>query len=365
MPVAPSFQDLLAQAQAEVLARNPKYKLREGEIADLLLRGGAAMADVAIRFAAQGVRDNFLDGASGDALTELVNDRYQIQRKAATFAEVTVEFTRATSLTSGSIPSGTQVATAFDAAGRRVTFSTDSAVAVGIGQLGPFSVAATADVAGPDGNVDAGTIVVVLDTLFDTFTVTNPAVAGGGQERETDELLRERARDSRRNLRRGTISALETGARVVDTVTVAVVTDPGTGIVSVLVADADGNSTAQMIADAEEELENWRCAGVVVTVVGGTRSVVDVTATFQVRTGFDIQARDEDLQAAFDARVGRLRAGQTLFLDMLVHSLIAIAPDDIFDVDFTAVSVDGVAVAIDDIVPTVGQVLRPGTLTIG
>jgi hypothetical protein len=365
MPVAPSFQDLLAQAQAEVLARNPKYKLREGDIADLLLRGGGAMADVAIRFAAQGVRDNFLDGASGDALTELVNDRYQIQRKAATFAQVTVEFTRATSLTAGTIDAGTRIATAFDATGRRVTFTLDGAVAVGIGELGPFEASATADVSGPDGNADAGTIVVVLDTLFDTFTVTNPLTAGGGQVRETDEQLRARARASRRNLRRGTIEALETGALTVASVSVAVVEEDEVFNVSILVSDADGNSTAQMIADVDAELENWRCAGIPVTVVGGVRSVVDVTATFQVRGGFDIMAREPDLQAAFAARVGRLRAGQTLFLDMLVHSLIDIAPDDIFEVAFTAITVDGVTQAIGDIEPSLGQVLRPGTLTIG
>jgi hypothetical protein len=63
--------------------------------------------------------------------------------------------------------------------------------------------------------------------------------------------------------------------------------------------------------------------------------------------------------------VGRLRAGQTLFLDMLVHSLIDIAPDDIFEVAFTAITVDGVTQAIGDIEPSLGQVLRPGTLTIG
>jgi uncharacterized phage protein gp47/JayE len=366
VPVAPSYDALLTQGVAEALLRRPTLAFEDGDIPDVLMRGGAAMADAVIRFGAQALIDTFIASASGQALTDLVNDHLNIQRKEASAAQVTVEFERTSGGGAGNIPAGTRVATGFDAAGNQVVFTTDVAVPVPAANNGPFAVACTAEVAGPDGNAAAGTVVNILDVLFDsTFTVENPATAGGGQDRESDDQLRSRARLFFATLRRGTLAALEFGALLVPTVGVAVaVEDQQSGLVTVRVSDADGNSTAQMIADVETELENWRCAGTIVQVAGGIRSVVDVVAQLTVRPRFNVAARESDFEDAYSARVDKLRVGETLFLDMIIAALITVAPDDVFEVTFTAVVVDAVGQPVDDVAAGTSQVLRPGTLSV-
>jgi len=369
MPTAPSFDDLLAQGLAEAQARRADLMFYDGDVSLAQLHGGAAMADACIRMAAQAFKETFIDGARGDALTALVDDHLGIQRQPATPAQVTLSFARPSQgggEPAGTIPSGTTVATQFDAEGNEIQFLTDTNLVFGLGVLGPLTVSATAVDPGTDGNVAAATIIRIIDVpSFDsTFTVTNAASAGGGNDEESDEELRRRARDFWSTLRRGTLAALEYGALQVDSVRVASATEDGQGLVTVRVTDQDGNSTAEMIADVEEELENWRCAGVVVTVLGGDPLEVEFTAELIVRAGFDVVAHATELEDAAAARMAKLKAGETCYLDMITAAIIGVYPDDIWEVTFTAITVGGSPASIADIVPAADEVIRAGTLTI-
>jgi len=369
MPVAPSFEDLLAQGMAEAQTRRPSLQFYDGDVSLATLHGGAAMSDACIRFGAQAFRETFIDGARGDALTALVDDHYGIQRQPSTQAQATVSWSRPSQgggEPGGTIPAGTTIATEFDAEGNEVQFTTDANLVFGVGVLGPLDVSATAVDPGTDGNVAAASIVRVIDVpSFDaTFQVTNAAAAGGGNDEESDTELRRRARDFWSTLRRGTLAALEYGAQQVDSVRVAKATEDGQGLVTVRVTDADGNSTAEMVADVEAELENWRCAGVNVTVLGGDPLLVDFTAELIVRAGFDVLAHVTELEDAATARMAKLKAGETCYLDMIDASIIAVYPDDILKVTLTAITVGGSPASIADIVPGADEVIRAGTLTI-
>lgn len=61
-----------------------------------------------------------------------------------------------------------------------------------IGAGGTATVPIQAYVAGPDGNVEAGTINVVVTPLAAAISVTNPDPTVGGRNRETDQEFRER-----------------------------------------------------------------------------------------------------------------------------------------------------------------------------
>lgn len=363
MPVAPSFSDLLALGQAEAQTRRPDLLFADGDITIAFLHAAATMSDACVRFAAQAFKDTFLDGAEGDALTTLVDDHLNLQRQPATQAQATVQFSRPSAgggEPAGTIAAGTTVATAFTPDGEEVQFTTDVGLAFGLGELGPKSVAVTAADTGRDGNVGANEIVRVIDAPgFDpTFNVDNSAVAAGGNEEESDEDLRERARSFFLTLRRGTLDSLEFGALTVATVRVARATeDTATGLVTLTVSDSDGNSTAQMRSDAEIAIEAFRCAGSNVTVAGGTQLTTDITVTIaQASPGFDVSAASADIEDAISGRMERLRPDETLFLDSLIAAIIAVDPDNIFDVTFT--------LPIADVVPGAGQVIRAGVITI-
>jgi hypothetical protein len=187
--------------------------------------------------------------------------------------------------------------------------------------------------------------------------VTNPADAGGGNDVESDEQLRTRARNFWVTLRRGTLAALEFGARQVTPVRISRATeDPVTGLVTVVVSDADGNSTAQMISDVRAELENWRAAGTVLTVVGGTPLIVDVVGTMDVDDGIDRAVLSPLVIAAITARMKKQRQGELMHLDSIKAAGIAVDPDGINAINLTTPT--------DTVTPGPAQVVRPGTISV-
>lgn len=363
--VAPSFQDLVDLGQSEAQSRRPDMPFLEGDFSLAQLHAVGAMADHTVGFAARKFRDTFLDGAHETALEELGEDRTGQKRHPATKAQGTgIQFTRTDTSNGGTIDAGTRVATDFTVDGKQVVFLTDDPIVVGIGQAGPFAVNVTAEIEGRDGNVLAGKVVKILDTLFNsTFTVTNPTATAGGNELETEDAYRKRVRDWYRTLRRGTLAALEFGAKVVPSVRVAVATDDEiTGLVAVYVSDEDGQSTLQMIADVTAELENWRGAGPLTQVFGSEPLAANVTIQIvKLRTGssYSAAAGAATIVSAVQTRIKKLRDGEGLYNDMIVAAVISTAPDDILNV---TVTINGVEHG--DLIPAAGKVVRPGTITV-
>lgn len=366
MPVAPSFNDLVALFQAEAQTRRPDLIFGDGDVTLAQSHGSAAMADAVIRFAAQAFRETFIDGASGDALETLVDDHQNLQKVNATPAQGTTSFSRTSGGAAGPIPAGTQIGTQFDADGNQIVYTTDVVINVGAGDNGPFPVLATAQDDGDETNAEPGTVTQIIDTLFDVFTVTNTAKMAGGNNAESDEDLRERSRDFFSTLRRGTLAALEFGARVVTSVRVAkAVENAVTGTVDLRVSDSDGDSTAQMISDVEAEIENWRCASSTIVVTGGNKVLLDITATLTVRTGFNVKAFETVITQSITTRLKKLKVSESLELDTIKAAIISVAPDDILGVDFTAMVLDGVDVqGQDPIVATNSQTIRAGSVSL-
>jgi uncharacterized phage protein gp47/JayE len=367
--VMPSFDEFVALAVAEAQSIRASLAFLPSDYSTALVHGGAAMADKLVGLAAQLALETFIDGARGDALTALVDDHCNVQRHAATFARTTAHFQRTSGGASGTIPIGTKVGATATPDGKQAVFTTDAAISVGAANNGPFSVSVTAIEAGPESNVElADGISVILDPLFDsTFTVGQTGDAAGGNLAETDPELRKRARLHFLTLRRGTLLALEYAALLVPAVRVArAIEDPETFQVAVVVSDADGGSTQQMVADAAAEIEDWRCAGAPVVTFGGTKVLVDITVRLKVIVpGFDVETATTAIEDAITEKINSRSGGQTLYLGALEAAAISVAPDYIEDVDFPVITVGGVTWLTGDVVPA-GQnyTLRAGTITV-
>jgi hypothetical protein len=366
MPVAPSVNDLVDQGLAEAEDRRPDLLFSDGDVALAEIHAGAAMADATIRFGAQAFKATFIDLAEGDDLTALVDDHLNLQRQAATAASVAVTFTRTSSGAGGTIPAGTVVASVIGADGGEVRFELDNAIAVGAANNGPFAGTATCTATGRDGNVAIGGVSRIIDALFDTtFSVTNAAAGAGGNEQESDPQLRQRARTFWATLRRGTLAALEFGALTVASVRTARATEDATGLVTVLVADEDGNSNAQMVVDVEVALESWRAAGVVVTVIGGTKLAVGVQAYLILRDGVALTPLVTPVSDAITAQLAKQRQGEVLYLYQIVRAILDVDTDGIESVqillDTTGAGSFGAGA---DFTPTSAQTIRVGALTV-
>lgn len=358
MPIAPSFEDLLAQFEAEALAQRASLTFLDGDVSEAQSHGAGAMADAAIRFTVQAFKETFIDGARADSLTALVDDHLNIQRQPATAAQVTLSFSRTGAGAGFTYPSGSVVASQFDAAGNTVLFTLDVDVTFAGGSNGPVAGTATAQVVGRGGNVGIGTVVRLVDSAIDPLmVVTNAVIAAGGNDEESDDELKVRARNFWQTLRRGTLGALEFGALRVGSVRIAKATeDPATGLVLLVVTDSDGNSTAQMVSDVVLEIENWRAAGSLVTVTGGTALSVDVTGTLVVNDGVDASVLAPLAILAIEGRMRKQRQGEVLHVQSIQAAAIAVDPD--------AIDALTLSTPLVDVTPTATQVIRPGTITI-
>ncbi len=363
---APSFDDLYTIGKAELQLKRADLFVAPGDVSDFVIASQAAMADKVAEFAAQEFRKTFIDGATGDDLTTLVDDHFGIQRSIATAATVSITFTRPSAgggEPAGSISIGTTISTETDEAGERQEYTTDAIATWAFEETGTKIVAATAVVSGSGGNADPATITNIVDAIFDaSITVTNAARAAGGNPEETDEELRERARAFPSTLRRGTLAALEFGALTIAAVRVATAIEDATLNVTVFVTDLAGNSTAQMVNDVADELENWRCAGVNVTVTGGTLLAQAIDYSLTVVAGTDVVGLEPLISAAITARLARLPVsdGTATSAGVLHREVIQAA---ILGVDPAKILAATINTPAADVVPAVGVVLRAGTIT--
>lgn len=368
---APSLTDYLndAIAQAQLLRSGVKFLV--GQFARMLAEGAASMADRLTGYAAGLFKATFLDGAEGSDLTTLCDDHWGIQRNGAVQASVTLTFARPTfAAAGGTIAAGSIVATQLDANGVEVRFTTDSNLVFGATDLSK-TVTATAVTGGIAGNVAASSITRIISTLWDsTLTVTNAGQAVGGSEAETDAQLRERVRQFPSTIRRGTFAALEYGARQTTGagVSFAHAVDDGTGLTTVYVTDANGNSTGttqvvssslvddgSMTMKVAIELVNWAAAGSYVAVTGGSPVTQNLTIHLTVRAGVDSVALQTLVNAAIATEFGKLNVGDTLYMSALKAAAKAVNPDAILDVT--------VPVPNADVTPSANQRLVLGTIS--
>lgn len=255
--------------KAEILAQPgaPRVEVIDepGSTYNQLGNGAAAVAD-AIEFWVQTIVEGlYLDTASGDALSRLGADRYSVVRHGATSALVSLSLERPTYgagaivLDEGSIarhPSGVRFALA-----QRVSF--------GATALGPVAVRAYAVSPGLEGNVAAASGWEWETSVDDTtITIESAEAAAGGGPEEDDEPYRGRVRAAFVTARRATLEAIRQGALTVPQVREAAayeVLDPEgrpAGAVVLTLADAEGGANAEMVADVNEAMVEYRAAGV-------------------------------------------------------------------------------------------------------
>lgn len=366
MAAAPSFQDYYDAGKAEAVLRRPELTFDQGDVTDMFMAAAGAMADRLTGYFAEQFKNTYLDGASGDALTRLCNDHWAVIRFGAVNAVGAVTLTRPTfAAGAGTYFAGSIVATQKDTFGNDVQYALD-VDAVFNGTDLTKTVNVTAVQPGELGNARIGTVVKFITQPFDTtLMVTNAAPIAGGTDVESDEALRERTRALPSILRRGTLDALEYGAKTVAGVVEAHAVEDPTGICYVYVADADGNSNPTMVANVQAALEEWRAAGALVFAVGGSlydgpgtagAGQLIITLQLTVRTGVDVNALVANIKAALVAALGKLRPGEVLYRALIHQTVMNVSPADIVNVQVIDPAVD--------LAPPADQLIRTTTANI-
>lgn len=356
----PTRLDLFDIGRNYVLTRasriDPETVNIEGSDANLIVGGQSFMAHAVVRQLNDRVNALLLDGASGEDLDRYALDRYQLTRKGASAAVGSVTFSRSSAAAgAGSVPAGTELQSLTG-----IQFFTTTAATFGAGDL-----EATADVrafsAGKEFQVGANQIrtIVNLSALFDgTLSVNNPVRTSGGENPEPDDVFRERIRDFFNTARRGTLDAIEFGAREVAGVESAeafevlnVNGNPGR-LVELFIADSSGVSNNALAQLVRNSLLEFRAGGITVLVRTSVPEIVDITLSLTFSGNVDTSTLTEAIRQAVIAFVNSLPVNGTLLRADLFSVLNRFKDDGLVVTD------NSIATPTGDLVPTTGTTFR-------
>ena len=266
----------------------------------------------------------FIDFATGSSLDFLVA-LLGIKRKQALKATGTVTFSRSTPATSDIlIQAGTRVATADES----VVFKTTEAVIL---QAGQTQVEASIEVIEPGshGNVAANTITKLVDPISGIESVTNPSPTEGGQDAESDEELRYRAKTFA-PYAKATVYSIKAAVLELE------------GVTDVLVQEDVVNHTANVIVEGgddseiESTIEQTRPCGIQVTWQRPTYKTIDVTVTVKAESGYDVSTVQTNVLDAINEYFNSLVIGDDVtFSDLSRAILNADGVDDINSLEAT------------------------------
>lgn len=338
MPDLPTFSDLFRIGRDEILTKNSKLSRdaveREGMDANVLLAGACAVADEVVGQVSTLEAGLFLDSSIKSQLDRLVFDRYGLIRKPAAASLGTVQFrTGGVTTQAFTIPAGVKLAT-----GDGTEFITTESVIFPNASTGPVNCAVRSVLAGAGQNVKANQIASIRSQIVNqptNLTVTNPLATAGGDDKETDDSLRDRARVFFTTVRRGTIGAIEAAAlgvpgvrkataiEVVDAVgrparvVQLVVTDSFTEqFVDLSAVPARYQNQSQLLATTVfNSLSDVRPAGMFVQVIVANVVMQAIQLTLTFNAGVDANEVALRARAALVGYTNELAPGRAFLLD--------------------------------------------------
>jgi uncharacterized phage protein gp47/JayE len=356
----PTRLDLYSLARQYVLSRASKIDPAQVDVegSDVnLFTGIASVIGYQVTLGLiQNINALLLDGAYDEDLDRYGVDRYQLPRKGAAAAVTDVRIFRvSTAGGAGTIPSNTSLTTL-----NGIEYITTTAAS-----LGPLDLTTTAQVravqAGKVSQVGANQIraFATPGLLFDqTLQVNNDTAAAGGEDTEDDDDYRERIRDFWRTAQRGTLAAIEFGARTVPGVVSALASEALTSdprparVVNLYIADSSGVASAALGATVQATLNEFRAAGISVVIANSIPQIVDVELHLTFAANTDTTVLTQVIRANMAEFINSLGVGEVLYRAALFSVLQRFSGNGLI------VSQNTVVVPTGDLAPATGQTLR-------
>lgn len=292
-----------------------------GSDLNLILGSQSVMGEAVVAAMAKCQAGLFFDSARGSQLDRLASDRLGLTRKAESPATIDLVLVRPTDgAGGGTIAAGSRVQTPAGTA-----FALDVDVTFGGSDLSKTGTG-TALVTGPQSNVGEGQISSWLDAPFDeTIIPSNPTPAAGGADAESDAQFKGRIRGFFATIRRGVLGAISFGATTVAGVSVAQayeIVNPGQalpgGAVELIIGDANGNATTDMIQAVIDAMLTYRAAGIPVFVSSGVVQRELVEWDLEYQAGIDTKQAQANVRAITVALTQFLAPGAPLLRSTLL-----------------------------------------------
>lgn len=333
----------------------------EGSDANIFIGSQSVVNDVVVKQLGYSVSRLFLDGADGDDLDRLVFDRYGITRKGASAALGAVQFSRAAfTAGAGSLPIGTLLQ----------ALNATQYITTTVASFGPTSLSSSANVravqAGKVPQVGTNAIVTFAkpNTIFDpNITLTNPLPTAGGEDVESDDVLRSRARNFWNTARRGILAAIVQGATSVPGVVSAQAVEALNAVgqparlVILYIADSTGVASLQLAQLVSTSLNDYRAAGIYVSVIPSIPLMVNIVLSLLFQAGVDTVTLGNQVQAAIVSYINSLPTNATLTIGGMYSVLQRFVNLGLIVVSQSNPNPTIVS-PIGDLVPPVGQTIR-------
>jgi hypothetical protein len=266
------------------------------------------------------------DTAQGEALQRLGYDRYRLRYLGATASIGTFQLVRTLAAPAVTVVAGTQMLV--DGA---VIVAVDVDTEIPNGSMGPITCPVTSIQSGSAQNVTDPTATIEITGTTPQAGITaqvtsavDPPLAGGNDAEDLDDY-RDRLRSWWINQQRGTVGAIENGARVVEQVREAAAFEDldeaghEAGTVQLIVSDASGHSNATMLTNIAAALLEYRGAGISVVTLGATVVYRDLVITGTWIAGMATPSNEAAVRLAVVAAINRLNPNAA--------STAALAPD--------------------------------------
>jgi len=349
----------LAIARQVVLTRNrsidPSLVDTEGSNVNLYVNAVAVVAQAVTEQLANRASALLLDGAEGEDLTRYGFDRYQLSPKGAAAAVGKVRFFRTTGAGgSGDIAKNTSILSLTGnieyVTAQTASFDTSTP---------SRTVECRAVKAGKEFQLGRNQLRRFKAQPFDpAMEVTNDDPTSGGEPAEDEDTYRERIRSFWQAARRGVLAAIEFGAKSVPGVVSALAVETlSQGIparlVDLFIADSSGLSNDVLARLVQENLVDFRAAGIQVIIGTSLPVIVTIQLRLQFAAGTtDTVAISESVRAAVFDYVNSLTVGETLFRNSLGTLLERFKSSGLLPDQGTVVEPAG------DVVPDAGTTLR-------
>ena len=321
---ARELRDVEVQALAAQLSGYIEYAggpILQSDLAELGLQDSVSVEEI----------NEYMQDEDLDELVKLVG----VERSLGTRATGSVDFT--TESGEVTIPEGTTISTQTRSAGDRVIFETTEPASTSSGATIVTDIEVQAVEPGADGNLPAGELRVLPNPPVGVIGVTNTSATEGGQDREPNRELRERAaRAVEGSSEGGTVSGIRTfveqnveGVGVGD-VFIDEFFDEQPPFVDVIVSGGTE-------ADARAAIDTARPAGIRHNLLRPQDIVIGISADVAA-SGLNESQKQQLVQEATETAeqfISDLAIGEELFLDKLSIAVVdsLSIPQAIIDID--------------------------------
>ena len=282
-------------------------------------------------------------------------EAFDFTRRSAVSAYglLTINFSEKTPTTIN-IPAGTKFATSL-AANDVLYFVTTKAYIISKSSL-TADIEVVCTVSGTIGNVSADTIKLMTNSIPYVSTVSNKERFITGKEQETLAERKSRFVDFIKTRARGTRASLEYGTREVPQIDGVYIDESTPGMVRVYCHDGAGNLSDELKVDVQNNLINYKVAGVPLFVLPTVKRVVDVEVTISVLYQFNTDDFKNYLISNIQTFFDRFIDGQ-MYIESDFNSYVR-------NIDKVAIKNNIVLKPTGDFAVEVNEIIRLGALTV-